>query len=323
VKVLVTGGAGYIGSVCVERLLDHGAEVVVLDDLSTGHREAVDQRARFFQGDLLDQAWVRDLVSREAPDAVLHFAGKALVEESMREPGRYFQGNFSAGVSLLESVREAGVRKVVFSSTCAVYGLPEKIPIDERATTRPINPYGASKLMFEEVLRWYEKVHGISWVSLRYFNAAGASERFGEDHRNETHLIPRVLQVALRQRKSIEVYGTDHPTLDGTCIRDYIHVLDLAEAHWLALGCEKSCCYNLGIGSGYSVLQVIEAARKVTGHPIPLERKPKRPGDPPRLVASANKIARELGWKPGFIRLEEIIDTAWQWHRTHPFGYRE
>lgn len=322
VKVLVTGGAGYIGSVCVEVLLDHGMEVGVVDDLSEGHREAVDPRASFFQGNLLDVEFVRDVLTGFQPDAVVHLAAKALVEESMRDPGSYFTGNVSAGLSLLEAMCQAGVSKMIYSSTCAVYGLPERIPIDERVPPKPVNPYGASKLMFEQILQWYEKVYGLCYVSLRYFNAAGASARFGEDHRNETHLIPRVLQVALGLRNCVEVYGKDHPTLDGTCIRDYVHVLDLAEAHRFALQCDKSRCYNLGTGSGYSVLQVIEAARRVTGHPIPLAFRPKRAGDPPRLVASSGRIARELGWKPAFTRLEEIIDTAWQWHKAHPAGYQ-
>jgi UDP-glucose 4-epimerase len=322
-KLLVTGGAGYIGSICVEELLNAGFSVVVLDNLSEGHRAAVDARAEFVQADLADREALPKILAKSKAEAVMHFAGNALVPESIKNPAKYFRNNFVNGFNLLEAMREVGLNKIIFSSTCAIFGAPERVPITEEMPTHPVNPYGESKLMFEKLLRWYDELHGIRSVSLRYFNAAGATERFGEHHVEETHLIPRVLQVALGQAPGATIFGTDYPTPDGTCIRDYVHIVDLAQAHILALKKldSGSAAYNLGNGEGYSVKQVIEAARKITGHKIPAVEKPRRPGDPPRLVGSSEKIRKELGWHPRFPRIEEIIESAWRWHRAHPKGY--
>lgn len=319
--VFVTGGAGYIGSICVERMLDRGLQVAVFDNLSEGHRRAVDGRAVFFQGDLRDRAVLRRAMSEFRPEAVMHFAANALVGESMENPSKYFRNNVSHGINLLDMAVEAGVKKFVFSSTCATFGVPERVPIDESLPQRPINPYGESKLIFEKILDWYGRIHGLSFVALRYFNAAGATQKFGEDHRVETHLIPNILKVALGQRSSVDIYGTDYPTPDGTCIRDYIHILDLAQAHILALDSPRSAFYNLGTGGGTSVREVIETCRQVTGRDIPAVEKPRRPGDPPRLVAASEKIQAELGWKPEFQDIRAIIESAWAWHTAHPDGY--
>lgn len=320
-KVFVTGGAGYIGSICTEYLLDKGHDVVVFDNLSEGHRSAVDSRARFIAGDLSDRGVILDAVRAAAPEAVMHFAANALVAESMRDPSKYFRNNVGGGVNLADAAVAAGVKMFIFSSTCATFGVPERMPMDESLPQRPINPYGESKLMFERVLAWYDRIHGLRHVNLRYFNAAGASERFGEHHRIETHLIPAVLRVALGQAESAQICGTAHPTPDGTCVRDFIHILDLAQAHELALGAKASASYNIGTGSGYSVRQVIDVARKVTGHTIPVIECEARPGDPPRLVAASDKLRRELGWKPRFDKLEDIVASAWRWHKSHPQGY--
>jgi len=320
-KILVAGGAGYIGSICVEQLLDRGFEVSVYDNLSEGHKKAVDPRARFFQGDLADRTVIRHAMGEAKPDAIMHFAANALVGESMENPSKYFRNNVSSGINLLDAAVESGVKKFVFSSTCATFGIPDRVPIDESFPQRPINPYGESKLMFEQVLRWYSEIHAISYVALRYFNAAGASERFGEDHRIETHLIPNVLKVALGQRESVDIYGTDYPTPDGTCIRDYIHILDLAQAHILALGLEGSAKFNLGTGGGTSVKEVIEMCREITGRDIKAVEKPRRPGDPPRLIAGSDKIKSELGWKPKFENIRPIVESAWAWHVKNPLGY--
>lgn len=320
-KIFVTGGAGYIGSVCVEILLDNGYEVAVFDNLSEGHRLAVDPRAVFFEGDLGDRGVLERAFEAFEPEAVMHFAANALVGESMTNPSKYFRNNVCCGVNLLDVMVAYGVKHLVFSSTCATFGVPERVPIDESQPQRPINPYGESKLIFEKILRWYDEIHGVRSVSLRYFNAAGATERFGEDHRLETHLIPLVLQVALGKREAVDIYGTDYDTPDGTCIRDYIHIVDLAQAHLLALRAERSAQYNLGTGGGTSVREVIEVCREVTGHPIPARERPRRPGDPPRLVASSEKIRRELGWEPRYQDLRLIVESAWRWHRAHPGGY--
>ncbi len=320
-NVLVTGGAGYIGSVCTEELLNAGHAVTVYDNLTEGHRSAVDSRARFILGRPEVEGDLLKAVREAQPEAILHFAASALVGESMANPGKYFQNNVVNGLALLNAAVAAGVRKFVFSSTCATYGPPEKVPMTEELPQRPINPYGESKLMFERMLHWYHEIHGLEFVAFRYFNAAGASEQFGEHHRTETHLIPNVLKVPLGQAKQCEIYGTDYPTPDGTCIRDYIHVVDLAQAHILALAPGKQGFYNLGNGDGYSVRQVIQTCEQVTGCRIPAVEKPRRPGDPPRLVASAEKAMRELGWKPKFPRLQEMVATAWAWHRKHPQGY--
>jgi len=320
-RIFVTGGAGYIGSICVEQMLDRGYEVSVFDNLTEGHRLAVDPRARFFEGDFADPAVIGAAIQEVKPDAVMHFAANALVGESMTNPSKYFRNNVCNGLNLLDAAVAAGVRRFVFSSTCATFGIPERMPIDETLPQRPINPYGESKLMFEKMLRWYDEIHGLTFVALRYFNAAGATKRFGEDHRIETHLIPNVLKVALGQRESVDIFGTDYETPDGTCIRDYIHILDLAQAHMMALDAKKSAFYNLGTGGGTSVREVIDTCRRVTGVDIPAIEKPRRAGDPPRLIAASEKIRTELGWAPQFQDIETIVRSAWEWHVAHPTGY--
>jgi UDP-glucose 4-epimerase len=322
-KILVVGGAGYIGSVCAELLLNEGHEVAIFDNLSEGHRRAVDARANFIQGDLVDRVRIEAVLSDLRPDAVMHFAANALVAESMLDPSKYFRNNISNGLNLLDAMVATRVQSIVFSSTCAIFGLPECVPIEESAPTRPINPYGESKLAFEKILRWYDQIHGLKFVSLRYFNAAGATENFGEDHRQETHLIPNVLKVALGQKPNVEIYGTDYETPDGTCIRDYIHIVDLARAHILALGGSGSGFYNLGTGGGSSVREVIAACRNITGRTIGTIEKPRRPGDPPRLVASSKRIKSEIGWQPQFQSLKAIIESAWRWHQKFPRGYED
>jgi UDP-glucose 4-epimerase len=319
--ILVTGGAGYIGSICVEELLNAGYTVSVFDNLSEGHRLAVDPRAAFFQGDLSDIESIKLALRESKAEAVMHFAANALVGESMSNPGKYFRNNVANGVNLLEAMVAERVKLFVFSSTCATFGTPESMPIDETLPQKPINPYGESKLMFEKVLRWYGEIHGITFVALRYFNAAGASERFGEDHRIETHLIPNILKVALGQKDSVEIYGTDYPTPDGSCVRDYIHIVDLAQAHLLALRAKESAFYNLGTGGGTSVKEVIDCCRTVTGKEITAIEKPRRAGDPPRLIAGSEKVRRELGWQPKYQDIRTIIESAWAWHVKHPNGY--
>ena len=322
-RIFVTGGAGYIGSVCTEQLLNEGHEVAMFDNLSEGHRDAVDPRARFIEGDLADREQIETALSSSRPDAVMHFAANALVGESMHNPSKYFRNNISNGLNLLDAMIAAGVRRMVFSSTCAIFGPPDRLPIDETASPRPISPYGESKLTFEKLLRWYDEIYGVKFVCLRYFNASGATKKFGEDHRPETHLIPAVLQVALGQRPNLEIYGTDYETPDGTCIRDYIHIVDLAQAHILALGTTSSGFYNLGTGGGSSVREVITACRKITGRKIDTIEKPRRPGDPARLIASSEKIKDELGWRPQFQSLDAIIESAWEWHQKFSRGYED
>jgi len=322
-KILVVGGAGYIGSICAQVLLNENHQVAIFDNLSEGHRGAIDKRAQFFEGDLGDYSATHAALAKFRPDAVMHFAAYALVGESMVNPSKYFRNNVGNGVNLLDAMIDLGIKRFIFSSTCAIFGPPERIPLDESLPKQPINPYGESKLMFEKVLRWYDEIHGLKFVSLRYFNAAGASGDFGEDHRHETHLIPNIVNVALGKKPHVEIYGTDYETPDGTCIRDYIHILDLARAHILALGAEKSEFYNLGTGGGSSVREVIETVQRVTGQTIPVVEKPRRPGDPPRLIASSQKIKKELGWKPQFQSLDVIIESAWKWHRKFPNGYPE
>jgi UDP-glucose 4-epimerase len=321
VKIFVTGGAGYIGSVCAEALLQRGDEVTIFDNLTEGHRMAMDSRATFIQGDLSDPKSISLAIATSRPDAVMHFAANAQVAESMENPYKYFHNNVCGGLNLLNAMVEHCVKRLVFSSTCATFGTPDRVPIDESVPQVPVNPYGESKLMFEKILRWFDQIHGIQFAALRYFNVAGATERLGEHHRVESHLIPSVLRVALGQRTHAEIFGTDHPTPDGTCIRDYIHVLDLAEAHILALEISKSDFFNLGTGGGTSVKEVIEACRRVTGHEIPAVAKPRRPGDPARLVASSEKAKRGLGWKPQFQNIDSIVESAWRWHKAHPHGY--
>ncbi len=320
-KVFVTGGAGYIGSITVERLLDAGHQVVVFDNLERGHREAVDERARFIQGDLRFPDGVAKAVRAAKPEAVMHFAAYALVGESMERPELYFGNNLYGGLNLLEAMRAAGVRKLVFSSTCATYGFPARVPITEDTPQQPVNPYGESKLLFERVCSWYEKIYGIETAFLRYFNAAGATEKYGEDHEPETHLIPNVLRVALGRSRKIRVFGHDYNTPDGTCIRDYVHISDLAEAHILALENRCTGAFNLGNGRGWSVREVIAAARAVTGRAIPEEQAPRRAGDPDRLIASADRASKELGWIPKVNDIQAIVESAWKWHRAHPNGY--
>jgi UDP-glucose 4-epimerase len=321
VKTLVTGGAGYIGSVCVEELLNAGHEVTVFDNLCEGHRSAIDPRARFVQGCLSNPAEISLALKASSAEAVLHFAAHTLVGESMQDPGKYFRNNVASGLNLLEACVSSGVRKIVFSSTCATYGTPDRNPIDESLPQNPINPYGESKLFFERMLHWFQSIHGLEFVAFRYFNAAGATQRFGEHHRIETHLIPNILRVALGQSKNVQILGTDYPTPDGTCIRDYVHVVDLADAHIRAL--QPGICgyFNLGSGEGYSVREVIEACRSISGKTIAAVEKPRRAGDAPRLVASPGKARAELGWAPKFPKIEQIVTTAWDWHRRHPEGY--
>ena len=322
-NVFVTGGAGYIGSVCVEELLNAGHQVTVFDNLTEGHRSAVDGRAKFVPGCFSDAALIKNAVRDSKAEAILHFAANALVGESMTNPSKYFRNNVGSALNLLDAAVACGVKKFVFSSTCATYGPPDRVPMTEDLPQRPINPYGESKLMFEKILLWYRQLHGLEFVAFRYFNAAGASEKFGEHHRIESHLIPNVLKVALGQAKQCEIYGTDYPTPDGTCIRDYIHIKDLAQAHILGLAPGKTGFYNLGNGDGYSVKQVIAMCEKITGMKIPALEKPRRAGDPPKLVAAATKAITELGWKPKYPKLEDIVATAWAWHKKNPTGYAD
>lgn len=320
-KVFVTGGAGYIGSVCTEELLNAGHEVTVYDNLSEGHRSAVDRRARFVLAKPEVDGDIAQAVQSSRPDAIMHFAAYALVGESMSQPGKYFHNNFGNALKLADAAVACGVKKFVFSSTCATYGPPDRVPMTEDLPQRPINPYGESKLMFEKALIWYRQIHKLEFIAFRYFNAAGASEQFGEHHRIETHLIPNVLFTALGKRPHVEIFGTDYPTPDGTCIRDYIHIKDLAQAHILGLAPGKEGFFNLGNGDGYSVRQVIETCQRLTGKKIPTVEKPRRAGDPPRLVAAARKAIDELGWRPQYPKIEDIVRTAWDWHVKHPEGY--
>ena len=315
-NILVTGGAGYIGSVVVEETLRAGHRTIVYDNLVKGHREMVDAAALFIEGDLLDRPLLEKTFVENDVEAVIHMAAYSLVGESVTEPSKYYTNNVLAGISLLDAMRDSGVAKIVFSSTAAVYGEPEKQPIEERDRTAPTNPYGDTKLAFEHALKAYERAYDIRYVSLRYFNAAGASERCGELHDPETHLIPIVLQAATGERDSVEIYGDDYPTRDGTCVRDYIHVIDLARAHVKAIDMldQKSGIFNLGCGGdGYTVKEVIEAAEKITGKKIPTRISERRPGDPAVLIASSDRIKSELGWQPEFQDLSVIIDSAWRW----------
>jgi UDP-glucose 4-epimerase len=325
-KILVTGGAGYIGSIVVEELLAQGERVVVLDNLLFGHREAVPPQAEFVQGDLADRSILKALFDAHGFDGIMHFASHTLVGESMEQPFLYLGSNVRNALNLLEEAVDHGVQRFILSSTANLFDDPERMPIDETERIVPGSPYGESKNIIERFLYWLDRTHGLKYAALRYFNAAGASptgER-GEDHDPETHLIPLVLQVALGQRDKISIFGADYPTRDGTCVRDYIHVVDLAQAHILALRelDEGSRTYNLGNGKGYTVKEVIETCRQVSGHPIPGEVGPRRAGDPAVLVASSAKIRQELGWEPQYPDLRTIVEHAWQWHRTHPDGYR-
>ncbi len=325
--ILVLGGAGYIGSHTVFELIDKGEDVVVADNLQTGHRESVHSKARFYKGDIRDEAFLNDLFKKENISSVIHFAANSLVGESMTAPLKYYDNNLYGTMILLKSMISNGIDKIVFSSTAATYGEPESIPILETDKTEPTNTYGETKLSMEKMFKWVSQAHGLRYVSLRYFNACGAhiSGKIGEDHSPETHLIPLILQVPNGKREFVSIFGDDYKTKDGTCIRDYIHVTDLAQAHiqavkYLAEG-NKSDIFNLGNGVGFSVNEVIETARKVTGHPIPAKISPRRAGDPAILIASSKKAKNILGWKPKHDSLEEIIETAWRWHKNHPDGY--
>ncbi len=324
-RVLVVGGAGYVGSFVVQELLAQGHEVVVLDSLVGGHAAAVPHEAELVVADARDDEALSKLFASRRLDAALHFGAYTVASESVLHPGRYFANNVGSAISLLNACVTYDVGLFVFSSSAAVYGIPDSVPIPEDAPLRPINPYGESKAVVERLLPWYEAAHGLRYMSLRYFNAAGATSRLGEDHRPETHLIPRVLQVALGKMEAVPIYGAEYPTADGTCVRDYVHVCDLALAHVLALQHlsqgGSSGALNLGTGRGFSNLEVVEAARRVTGHPIPIRWEPQRPGDPPVLVATAERAREVLGWEPRRTSLEEMVATAWEWHRAHPEGY--
>ncbi|HKP88271.1 MAG TPA: UDP-glucose 4-epimerase GalE [Blastocatellia bacterium] len=322
-NILVTGGAGYIGSVVSERLLAFGHNPIIYDNLSEGHASAASEGVALVVADLNDDRALRREMREREVEAVIHLAASALVGESMADPSKYFRNNVAAGITLLDAMVECGAKRIVYSSTCAVYGEPESSPIPEDAPQRPSNPYGESKLAFEKMLRWYEAAHGLKYTSLRYFNAAGATDRLGEHHSPETHLIPIVLGCALGLRDEVEVYGDDYPTPDGTCVRDYVHVADIANAHILALDAtrNRSAIYNLGTGKGYSVREVIESARRITNHPTPVRFAPRRAGDPAELVANPDLIKRELGWVPKRSELDSIVESAWEWHSAHPHGY--
>ena len=326
--ILVCGGAGYIGSHAVAELLSRNEEVVIIDNLQTGHEEAALKGASFYNGDLRDEAFLRKVFQENDIEAVMHFAADSLVGESVTDPLKYYDNNVYGAVCLLKVMKEFDVKQIVFSSTAATYGEPDRVPIMETDPTDPTNPYGETKLAIEKMLKWSEKAYGIRHVVLRYFNVAGAhvDGLVGEDHQPETHLIPIILQVALGKRDKIMIFGDDYPTADGTCIRDYIHVMDLVDAHILAVerlrkGGE-STVYNLGNGTGFSVKEVVETARKVTGCPIPAEVAERRAGDPAQLIASSEKAVKELGWQPKYAELETIIDSAWKWFKAHPNGYQ-
>jgi UDP-glucose 4-epimerase len=320
---LVTGGAGYIGSIVVEQLIEAGESVVVFDNLYQGHRAAVHPEAVFVRGDLADRSAVDDVLREHEPEAIMHFASHTLVGESMEAPFRYLGENVTNGLKLLQSAVQFGVRRFILSSTANLFDRPQRMPIDEEESIVPGSPYGESKHILERMLYWLDQVHDLRYAALRYFNAAGASPERGEDHHPELHLIPIVLEVALGKRDHVLVFGDDYPTRDGTCVRDYIHVMDLAQAHILALHALDggSRVYNLGNGQGFTVHEVIQTAREVTGHPIPAEIGPRRPGDPAVLIASSDRIRRELGWEPRYPELRDIIESAWKWHQAHPDGY--
>ncbi len=324
-RILVTGGAGYIGSVVTEQLVLAGEEVIVFDNLYQGHREAVHPDAIFVQGDLAHKHEIDAVFETYHPEAVMHFASYSLVGESMEKSFKYLGENVANGLNLLQSMVEHGVKRFILSSTANLFDQPERIPIAETERIVPGSPYGESKAILERYLHWMERIYGVKYAALRYFNAAGASEAYGEDHHPETHLIPLVLQVALGKRPHISVFGDDYPTPDGTCIRDYIHVIDLAQAHILALRALDelgSRRYNLGNGLGFSVKEVIEACRDITGHPIPAVVTARRPGDPAVLIASSETIRRELGWTPQYPDIRQIVASAWAWHKAHPDGYK-
>lgn len=326
-SILVCGGAGYIGSHMVKDLIEHGQDVVVADNLSTGHKKAINPKAKFYQGDIRDRSFLDRIFINENIEAVVHFAAFSIVPESMEKPLKYFDNNTGGMITLLEAMHDFNVKYIVFSSTAATYGVPERMPIKETDPQKPINPYGLSKLMMEHMMAWADKAYGIKFVALRYFNVAGAAPdgTIGEDHGPETHLVPIILQVAQGKRKELSIFGDDYNTPDGTNVRDYVHVMDLADAHILALKYlqehNQSNQFNLGSSTGFSNKQMLEAAREVTGKPIPAKIAPRRPGDPDALVAASYKAREVLGWKPKYDNVHDIIATAWKWHSTHPNGY--
>ena len=325
--ILVAGGAGYIGSHMVKDLVEHGQEVVVADNLSTGHRDAINPKAKFYEGDIRDRKFLDKIFDNEDIEAVVHFAAFSIVPESMSKPLKYFDNNTGGMITLLEAMRDHNIKYIVFSSTAATYGVPEHMPIKETDPQNPINPYGLSKLMMEKMMHWADKAYGIKFVALRYFNVAGAAPdgTIGEDHGPETHLVPIILQVAQGKRKELSIFGDDYNTPDGTNVRDYVHVMDLADAHILAIkyleAGNESNAFNLGSSTGFSNKQILEAAREVTGKPIPAKMAPRRPGDPDSLVAASDKARNVLGWSPKYDDVHDIIATAWKWHSTHPKGY--
>lgn len=326
-SILVLGGAGYIGGHTVYSLIEQGYEVVIIDNLEAGHREALHPQAKFYKGDIRDREFLDSVFEQETIESVIHFAASIEVAESMKDPLKYYDNNLYGTKVLLDAMVAYGINKIVFSSTAAVYGEPESIPICEGDRTNPKNPYGETKFAMEKMVHWVGEAHGLSYVSLRYFNACGAhvNGTIGEAHNPETHLIPLILQVPLGQKEAIHIFGSDYDTTDGTCIRDYIHVSDLAQAHILAVQYltdgNTSNIFNLGNGIGFSVKEVVQMARKVTGHPIPVNYKERRAGDPARLIASSEKARTKLGWNPKYADLEQIISTAWNWHKNHPNGY--
>lgn len=328
-SILVVGGAGYIGSHIVKRLIEKGNDVVVVDNLSTGHRAAVDANVRFYEGDVRNHAFLKGVFDRESIDTVVHFAAFSIVPESMEKPLKYFDNNTAGMVALLEEMRDHDVKRIIFSSTAATYGVPEKSPIEETDRQEPINPYGESKLMMEKIIKWADKAYGIKFVALRYFNVAGAypDGSIGEDHGPETHLTPIILQVALGKRDQLQIFGDDYNTPDGTNVRDYVHVLDLVDAHILAIDYLKdgneSDVFNLGSSTGFSVKQMVEAARIATGEKIPAKIAPRRPGDPDSLIAASAKARQVLNWNPQYDDVKEIIKTAWNWTKKHPNGYED
>lgn len=328
-SILVVGGAGYIGSHMVKRLVEQDRDVVVVDNLSTGHRGAVDTNVKFYEGDIRDHAFLKNVFDQEDIDTVVHFAAFSIVPESMEKPLKYFDNNTAGMVALLEEMRDHDVKRIIFSSTAATYGVPEKSPIEETDRQDPINPYGESKLMMEKIIKWADQAYGIKFVALRYFNVAGAypDGSIGEDHGPETHLTPIILQVALGKREQLQIFGDDYNTPDGTNVRDYVHVLDLADAHILAIDYLKagndSDVFNLGSSTGFSVKQMVEAAREATGEPIPAKIADRRPGDPDSLIAASQKARKILNWNPQYDDVKEIIKTAWNWTQKHPNGYED
>lgn len=325
--IAVLGGAGYIGSHTVAQLVKAGQDVVVLDNLITGHKRAVDPKARFYQGDIRDYHFLSQVFSQEKIDGIIHFAAFSIVPESMKDPLKYFDNNTSGMITLLEAMNQFGIKKIVFSSTAATYGEPKQVPIHEEDPQVPTNPYGESKLAMEKIIKWADVAYGIKFVALRYFNVAGAMPdgSIGEDHHPETHLIPIILQAAAGTRDGLQIFGDDYPTKDGTNVRDYVHVVDLADAHILAMKYlsegHDSNAFNLGSATGFSNLEILNAARKVTGQPIPAKIGPRRPGDPSTLIAASDKARTILGWAPKFDDVEQVIATAWNWHQTHPEGF--